>query len=88
MPGLDERAVSPIHSIRDLAQAAGNYPPAGGRVAYSGAGYGGTITVLGANVTGWQVGDRVCALLAGGGDQRTTIHYSDAFPRPPWVELG
>ena len=51
----------------DLAQRAGNYPPPPGASPILGLDMAGRIAALGANVTGWQVGDRVCALLAGGG---------------------
>ena len=51
----------------DLAQRAGNYPPPGGASPILGLDVAGRITALGANVTGWQVGDRVCALVSGGG---------------------
>src|SRR5512138_103546 len=51
----------------DLAQRAGNYPPPPGASNILGLEVAGQITALGANVTGWKVGDRVCALLPGGG---------------------
>ncbi len=51
----------------DLSQARGNYPPPPGASEILGLEMAGTIEVLGDGVTGWQVGDRVCALLPGGG---------------------
>ncbi len=51
----------------DLAQRAGNYPPPPGASPILGLDMAGRIAALGANVTGWKVGDRVCALLTGGG---------------------
>ncbi|NJN97312.1 MAG: NAD(P)H-quinone oxidoreductase [Anaerolineales bacterium] len=51
----------------DLAQRAGNYPPPPGASPILGLEAAGRIAALGANVTGWQVGDRVCALITGGG---------------------
>lgn len=51
----------------DLAQRAGNYPPPPGASEIMGLDMAGRIVALGSNVTGWRVGDRVCALLPGGG---------------------
>ena len=51
----------------DLLQRAGNYPPPPGASQVIGLECSGRILALGAGVTGWQVGDEVCALLAGGG---------------------
>jgi putative PIG3 family NAD(P)H quinone oxidoreductase len=51
----------------DLLQRAGNYPPPPGASQIIGLECSGRIAALGDGVTGWQVGDEVCALLAGGG---------------------
>jgi putative PIG3 family NAD(P)H quinone oxidoreductase len=51
----------------DLMQRAGHYDPPPGASAYPGLECSGTIAALGAGVTGWSVGDQVCALLSGGG---------------------
>lgn len=51
----------------DLLQRQGNYPPPPGAPDYLGLECSGRIAALGAGVTGWDVGDEVCALLAGGG---------------------
>jgi putative PIG3 family NAD(P)H quinone oxidoreductase len=51
----------------DLAQRAGHYPPPPGASEILGLEAAGEIAELGPGVTGWRVGDRVCALLAGGG---------------------
>lgn len=50
----------------DLLQAAGLYPPPAGVSDILGLECAGVITEVGAG-SAWQVGDRVCALLAGGG---------------------
>ena len=51
----------------DLMQASGNYPPPPGESEILGLEMAGEIAAVGADVIGWKVGDRVCALLAGGG---------------------
>jgi putative PIG3 family NAD(P)H quinone oxidoreductase len=51
----------------DLLQRQGNYPPPPGASDILGLEVAGTVAALGEGVTGWAVGDAVCALLAGGG---------------------
>jgi putative PIG3 family NAD(P)H quinone oxidoreductase len=51
----------------DLIQRQGHYPPPPGASDIPGLEVAGTVAALGAGVTGWAVGDAVCALLAGGG---------------------
>jgi len=51
----------------DLAQAMGHYPPPPGAPETLGLEVSGEIIALGADVAGYRAGDRVCALLAGGG---------------------
>lgn len=54
----------------DLLQRAGHYDPPPGSPAWPGLEVAGTVAAVGAEVpveAGWQVGDRVAALLAGGG---------------------
>lgn len=51
----------------DLSQRAGNYPPPPGASEILGLEMAGTILSIGERVRGWAVGDRVCALLPGGG---------------------
>jgi NADPH2:quinone reductase len=51
----------------DLMQRGGNYPPPPGASDIPGLEVAGTVAALGQGVTGWAVGDAVCALLAGGG---------------------
>lgn len=68
--GPDEVLVD-IHATAlnraDLMQRAGNYPPPPGAPDILGLEMAGVIRQVGAAVRGWQVGDRVCALLPGGG---------------------
>jgi len=51
----------------DIMQRQGFYPPPPGAPPYLGLECSGRIVALGPGVTGWQQGDEVCALLAGGG---------------------
>jgi NADPH2:quinone reductase len=52
----------------DVAQRKGNYPPPAGAPAdIPGLEIAGIVTETGANVKRWQVGDKVCALVIGGG---------------------
>ncbi|WP_150308668.1 NAD(P)H-quinone oxidoreductase [Planctomonas psychrotolerans] len=51
----------------DIAQRAGSYPPPPGASPLPGLEVSGTVAIVGADVSTWAVGDRVCALLAGGG---------------------
>lgn len=51
----------------DLSQARGNYPPPPGASEILGLEMAGVIEKVGEEVEDWQVGDRVCALLPGGG---------------------
>ena len=70
VPGPGEVLVD-IHATAvnraDLLQRAGNYPPPPGAPPYLGLEMAGVVAGLGAGVKGWQPGERVCALLAGGG---------------------
>jgi tumor protein p53-inducible protein 3 len=59
------RATAVNHA--DLLQAQGKYPPPPGVSEILGLEMAGVIAAVGAEVTDWQVGDRVCALLPGGG---------------------
>ena len=51
----------------DVSQRLGHYPPPPGASDIPGLEVAGTIERAGAAVTGWRAGDRVCALVAGGG---------------------
>jgi putative PIG3 family NAD(P)H quinone oxidoreductase len=51
----------------DVFQRLGNYPPPKGVTDIPGLEIAGTIEQCGEGVTDWEIGDRVCALVAGGG---------------------
>ena len=51
----------------DIFQRLGRYPPPPGASDIPGLEIAGTIERLGPDVQGWQIGDAVCALVAGGG---------------------
>ena len=60
----------------DLLQALGLYPPPPGESEILGLEMSGVIAAVGDAVQGWQIGDRVLALLPGGGyAQRTAVHH-------------
>jgi putative PIG3 family NAD(P)H quinone oxidoreductase len=62
---LDIRATAVNRA--DLSQVRGKYPPPPGVTEVPGLEAAGVIEAVGDAVTGWQIGDQVCALLPGGG---------------------
>lgn len=67
----------------DLLQAAGRYPPPPGASDILGLECAGVISEVGSEVRGWQPGDRVMALLAGGGyAKETVVHHGSAMHVP------
>ena len=72
----------------DLLQRQGNYPPPQGASPYPGLECSGTVAALGADVSGWQVGDAVCALLAGGGyAEQVAVPAGQLMRAPEGVSL-
>ncbi|MEU4445007.1 NAD(P)H-quinone oxidoreductase [Actinosynnema sp. NPDC050801] len=72
----------------DLLQRQGHYPPPKGTSEVLGLECSGTVAALGDGVTGWQVGDQVCALLAGGGyAERVVVPAAQLLPLPGGVDL-
>lgn len=72
----------------DLLQRRGFYPPPPGASDVLGLECSGTVADVGAAVTGWQVGDRVCALLAGGGyATRVVVPAGQVMPVPGDLDL-
>jgi putative PIG3 family NAD(P)H quinone oxidoreductase len=73
----------------DLLQRAGRYPPPRGASEVLGLECSGVVSEVGEGVTGWSVGDEVCALLAGGGyAERVAVPAVQLLPRPAGVELA
>jgi NADPH2:quinone reductase len=70
-------------SRADCLQRAGNYPVPAGASDILGLEVSGTIAKLGEGVSGWKVGDPVCALLAGGGYAEYAVASADlCLPLP------
>lgn len=70
----------------DLMQREGDYPPPAGCPEWMGLEISGTIVELGSEVpskSNWKIGDKVCALLGGGGyAQYANIKYDMLMPVP------
>ena len=72
----------------DLLQARGAYPPPPGASPILGLEVSGTIAALGDAVTGFAVGDAVCALLCGGGYADYALaDVGSVLPLPAGVDL-
>lgn len=72
----------------DLLQREGRYPPTPGAAPYLGLECSGTISAVGTDVEGWSVGDRVTALLAGGGyAERVAVPAVQVMRVPKQVTL-
>jgi putative PIG3 family NAD(P)H quinone oxidoreductase len=72
----------------DVMQRIGVYDPPPGTPPYPGLEASGRIAALGEGVTGWRVGDEVCALLAGGGyAERVAVPAGQLLPVPDGVGL-
>jgi putative PIG3 family NAD(P)H quinone oxidoreductase len=68
----------------DLVQRQGNYPPPPGASPILGLECAGTVAELGANVRGFALGERVMALLAGGGyAEEVAVHAGSVMKVPP-----
>jgi len=95
-PGVGEIAVAVRAagiSNADLLQRAGFYPPPPGVPAdIPGLEAAGEVVALGQGATRFAVGDRVMAVLAGGGQaERFVVHERAAIPLPaalPWEQAG
>jgi putative PIG3 family NAD(P)H quinone oxidoreductase len=72
----------------DLLQRQGFYPPPPGASDVPGLECSGTVRAVGEGVVGWESGDEVCALLAGGGyATRVAVPAVQCLPVPRGVSL-
>jgi putative PIG3 family NAD(P)H quinone oxidoreductase len=89
-PGPGEVIVDVLASAvnrADLLQRQGHYPPPPGAPAYPGLECSGVVSATAPDVTGWRVGQEVCALLAGGGyAERVAVPAGQLLPVPAGVD--
>jgi NADPH2:quinone reductase len=90
-PGADELLVEVAATAvnrADVLQRRGHYPPPPGAPDTLGLELAGTVAAVGQEVTGWAVGDEVCAVVAGGGyATHAVVAASTAMPLPPGLDL-
>lgn len=73
----------------DLLQRKGAYPSPPGCPEWMGLEVAGEIVECGSKVTDWQVGDRVCALLGGGGyAEYVAVKYDMLMPIPKGLSMA
>ncbi|MCS7024992.1 MAG: NAD(P)H-quinone oxidoreductase [Bryobacteraceae bacterium] len=84
---LDVRAAGVNRA--DLLQARGSYPPPAGASDILGLEVCGIIRELGPEVKGWELGERVCALLPGGGYAERAVCDAEVLMRvpPQWSDV-
>jgi NADPH2:quinone reductase len=72
----------------DVVQRKGLYPPPKGATDIPGLEIAGEVVAIGAGVTRWKAGDKVCALVIGGGyAQYCLAHESHALPVPTGLPM-
>jgi NADPH2:quinone reductase len=72
----------------DLMQRAGSYPPPPGHSPLPGLEIAGEVAAIGPNVTRWKTGDKVCALVNGGGYAEYCIAEEPvALPIPAGLDM-
>jgi putative PIG3 family NAD(P)H quinone oxidoreductase len=72
----------------DLLQREGHYTPPPGASEILGLECSGRVAALGPGVSGWAVGDEVCALLTGGGyAQKVAVPAGQLLPAPKGTDL-
>ncbi|MCZ4084958.1 NAD(P)H-quinone oxidoreductase [Streptomyces antarcticus] len=84
---LVEVAASAVNRA-DILQRQGFYDPPPGASRYPGLECSGRISAIGPGVSGWSVGDEVCALLAGGGyAEKVAVPAGQLLPVPAGMDL-
>ena len=88
----DDEVLVEIHAAAlnraDLLQRQGKYPSPAGCPEWMGLEVAGVIVKKGPAVTNWQVGDRVCALLGGGGyAEYVAVKYDMLMPIPKGLTM-
>ena len=90
-PGPGEVVIDVVASAvnrADTLQRQGFYPPPKGASDVLGLECSGRISAVGDGVEGHQVGDEVCALLAGGGyAEKVAVPAGQVMPLPPGVDV-
>ncbi len=72
----------------DLSQRQGKYPPPAGAPDTLGLECAGIVAAVGEDVTRWRVGERVCALLAGGGyAEFAAVDEGSVLPLPDQISF-
>jgi NADPH2:quinone reductase len=72
----------------DLLQAQGRYPPPEGASPIPGMEVSGQVAALGADVNGFEIGEKVCALIAGGGyAEYCAAPAGSVLPLPDGVDI-
>jgi NADPH2:quinone reductase len=72
----------------DVRQRQGNYPPPKGATDIPGLEIAGEVAALGQGVRRWKAGDKVCALVVGGGYAQYCLAYENhALPVPPALSM-
>lgn len=91
VPGPGEVVVEVVAAAvnrADLLQRRGLYAPPAGTTEVPGLECSGRVAEVGAGVTGWAVGDQVCALLTGGGyAERVAVPAGQLLPVPAGLDL-
>lgn len=88
----DDEVLVKIHAAAlnraDLLQRQGKYPSPAGCPEWMGLEIAGVIVELGKAVTDWKIGDRVCALLGGGGyAEYVAVKHDMLMPVPKGLSM-